>query len=101
MHSPHPWGWTDLGFVKHSLRPAFPTPVGMDRRFVFAPEDVIGIPHTRGDGPAGLRCHGGRVSGKEPRVRPEWIDEFFSENPNFCASNYSKTRSRKSDIKVL
>lgn len=37
---------------------------------------------------AGMQCYGGKVRGSEPRVRREWVDEFFKNNPDFVASRY-------------
>jgi len=37
---------------------------------------------------AGMHCHGGKISGSEPRAKREWVDAFFEENPDFVASRY-------------
>tara|TARA_Y100000004_G_C8800330_1_gene363098 strand:+ start:170 stop:322 length:153 start_codon:yes stop_codon:yes gene_type:complete len=43
---------------------------------------------------AGLKASGGKVKGSPPRTKPEWVDEFFAENPDFIASEYHKPKPR-------
>ena len=43
---------------------------------------------------AGLRASGGKVKGSPPRTKPEWVDEFFVENPNFIAREYHNPKLR-------
>lgn len=39
---------------------------------------------------AGLEVHGGKVKGSPPRTRPEKVDQFFDQNPDFVASRLMK-----------
>ena len=43
---------------------------------------------------AGLTCSGGKKKGSPPRCKPIDVDNFFNDNPDFCASDYNRPRIR-------
>ena len=51
--SPHTWGWTHNTLSHQRRRAVFPTHVGMDLLAFFYIVEIIGFPHTRGDGSTG------------------------------------------------
>ena len=51
--SPRPWGWSAIVAYCQSLRPVFPTPVGMVRGATRDQAHHARFPHARGDGPRG------------------------------------------------
>ena len=50
--SPHPWGWPEAALSGEAKPEDFPTPVGMARAASSVSMSILGLPHTRGDGPA-------------------------------------------------
>ena len=53
--SPHAWGWSAVRLSHREHFEVFPTRVGMVRQPFYCSAEVLGFPHTRGDGPSGRR----------------------------------------------
>ncbi len=55
QYFPHAWGWTVHPARILPIGRVFPTRVGMDQQLIIFPVLLNRIPHTRGDGPIGVR----------------------------------------------
>lgn len=44
---------------------------------------------------AGLECSGGKVRGSPPRTTKTRVDNFYTSNPDFVASDYIKPKMRQ------